>query len=106
MSKASQIGKRGERQVAKMLNANVTSKPGLSSADVTCKNPTKSDGPFIIEVKHWDKFPKWLIDAYNTAKGHAQKAQGLPLVVLKPKYDRDAMVLTSLKKFEEWFGKI
>lgn len=101
MSRASQTGKRGEKQVARMMGGEKTSKRGISSPDVTVQNPK---GPFVVEVKHWDTFPKWLTDAYETAKKHTTE-EGLPLVVLKPKYDRDAMVLTSLRKFEEWFGK-
>jgi len=87
--------KRLEKKVAQEVGGRRTSRPWADLPDV------ESDW-LVAECKHRKSLPKWLKDALAQAKRYAGPSQ-LPIVVLHERYQRDSMVLLSLKDFTEWF---
>ena len=89
-----------ERSTARVLGGQRNSRGGdfsQSMADV--EHPLLS-----IEAKYRAKLPRLLVDGMAQAAGY-DKAK-IPVLVVKERYQRGALVVLRLKDFEDLFGDI
>lgn len=94
--------KRTERDVAKKLGGQRTSKAGQGT-----NAPDVETESWSIEVKHRQDLPLWLSKAMAQAARNASDGK-LPLVVLHESGRRhvDDLVMLRLGDFEAWFGEV
>jgi hypothetical protein len=90
--------KRTERRVAEELDAKHTSERGVSRPDA------RSEW-LVIEVKHREHLPQWIVSALEQAEKFAKKDQ-LAIAVLHGKGARikNSLVVMRLDEFHAWFG--
>jgi hypothetical protein len=92
--------KRTEQRVAETLGAKHTAMRGKHVPDA------RSDW-LVIEVKHREHLPEWILAALKQAQNFAQETQ-LPIAVLHEKGGRikNSLVVMTLQDFHDWFGGI
>lgn len=66
-------------------------------------NPDVVTDWLAVECKHRARLPAWLVSALAKVRGQA-RAEQLGIVVLHQSGARDALVVLSLKDFQDWFG--
>ncbi len=85
-----------ERQVARKLAARRNPNNGRPQADVESPD-------LVAECKYRKALPGWLKEALAQARSQAKGR--LPIVVLKERYSREAIVLMALSDFEKRFSR-
>lgn len=92
--------KRVERRVASLLGGQ---RVPLSGRAPSLKGDVRVDDWLVVEVKHRQRLPRWLMEALAGVREAAGPGR-LGIVVLHERGRRHALVLASLRDFRDWFG--
>lgn len=87
-----------EYRVAEAIGGKRTSAPWRNAPDVT-------NDWLVVECKHRQQLPKWIVEAVEQARSYANGAQlGVAVLHELHKHQKNDLVVMKWGDFQEWFG--